>query len=110
MAATTVMSTIAYYWACPDPSDIVAVLRFYLLILPCVLVPVAAVVATRLARRPGELVAAGVLALLGWILGLVILRVVPVYAAGDLAGRVLDVAPPAVYAACGAVLAAARRR
>ncbi len=105
IALTWTAATLAYAWFCPDPSDLSAVIRFFLIILPALAIPTAAFVATRIVHRPGETIAAMLLGMLGWIVGIVVLFVAP-FGSADLAARAFLVAPPAILIASGAVLAA----
>lgn len=112
---TTLMITAAVLtWLLPDPSNISAALLFYFVLMPCTGAPIAAVVATRLVRTRGRLLSALTLAFLGWIAGIVALMVATritgwarwPYYFWDYA---LSLAPPAIYSACGAVVAAGVR-
>lgn len=108
--ATWLIATAALCWLLPDPSDISASLLFFFVVVPCIGIPVAAIVATRLVRTRGRLVSALLLSLLGWICGLGVGLLV---GANSTAGLpyyfwvyAVGLALPATYAACGAVVAA----
>lgn len=109
LAITTVVTwtsaTLADLLFCPDPSDIGATILLFLFFLPGITVPIAVLVATRLLHRRREVVAASIVAGLGWIAGLVIVYIAP-YGATSLWMRALEVAPPAIYIASGAIIGA----
>lgn len=115
--ATWVLTTVALCWLVPDPSDIGALLTVFFLVVPWIGIPLAAILATLLVgvrgRRGWAFVQALVLALLGWIAGVVV--VVVFLDASHAAALPCDfwdwdyayaLALPACYSACGAVVAA----
>jgi hypothetical protein len=110
---TWVAALIANYWFVPDPSDTGALVLFFLALGPAVAVPTAAVVATAfsppIGLRVGAFLASAFCGLLGWAIGIVIMHVVTPFAArDDVWIRILGVSAPAIYCACGAVLAVSR--
>jgi hypothetical protein len=106
--ATWLAVSAAMTWLVPDPSHLGSLLFFYLLVMPCLGVPVAALAATRLVRPRGRLGSALLLAALGWLVGLFL-----VFFLSSLLGapphfrdHAFSLALPALYAASGAVVAA----
>ena len=69
---TWLVVTFALAYMLPDPSDISTWFLFFLIIIPSLGIPFAAVVATRLAKLRGHFSEALAMALLGWIVGLVV--------------------------------------
>lgn len=108
---TWLIATAVLSWFVPDPSDIGALLGFYYIIVPCLCIPVAAIVATQLMPTRGRLVSAILLALFSWLVGIAIGMLIGVNhaAAGQFWDYALWLALPALYTACGAVLAAAEQ-
>jgi len=94
-----ISAVIAHYVVGEDPDEIDT--WFFLVILPCLMVSIAGGVTTFLLGRLAALVPAVSGALLGYVLGIVVLFFAPT----DL-WRALEVAPPAIWAASFAVLAA----
>jgi hypothetical protein len=110
---TGVAALVANYWFVPDPSDTGALVLFFLALGPAVAVPIAALIATAfsppIGLRVAAFFAAAFCGLLGWAIGIVIMHVVTPFAArDDIWMRLLGVAAPAIYCACGAVLAVSR--
>jgi hypothetical protein len=110
---TLLIATVVLCWFVPDPSDIGVLIGFYYVVVPCLCIPIAAIIATRLVPTRGRIVSALLLAMFGWIAGIAVGMLV---GANDLAGvpnpfwdYALGLALPTVYASCGAVLAAAER-
>lgn len=103
LTATATMSGV-------DPSDIGAFFFVFLVVAPCLSIPTAAIVATRLVRARGQLVAALSLSWLGWIAGVVVLFLLAAQVAAGWPKHFWDyallLALPAIYSACGAVVAA----
>jgi hypothetical protein len=112
--ATWLFATVALSWLLPDPSDISAFYLFFLVVVPGMTIPVAALVATRMVRIRGRLVSAVVLSSVGWIVGLVVGLIVGSLGSPHAAIELpyyfwmyaLDLALPATYAACAAIVAA----
>jgi hypothetical protein len=103
-AATWTAALVAHYLFVDDRHSIPSVLTFFVVILPCVTIPTAAGVAAVCFRRFAAVVPAIGGALVGWILGLIVLDFLPAYPGPW--KRAVDVAPSAVYAASLAVLLA----
>lgn len=96
---------LASYWFWPDPSDLSAAIYLFLFVLPCVTAvagPIAAVLNGHRARWPQATAAA----VFGCFVGTVVVYAVPA-CAGWFFGRLLTIAPCAIYAACAAIVAAA---
>ncbi len=111
---TVIAALVANYWFVTDPSDIGSLVLFFLALGPAVAVPTAAIIATAFAPKVGLRIAALFSALfagiLGWAIGIVIMHVVEPFAPrDDVWLRLIGVAPPAIYCACGAVLATSWR-
>ena len=112
--ATWLFAIVALSWLLPDPSDISAFYLFFLVVVPGMTIPISALVATRIVRIPGRLVAAVVLSLVGWIAGLAAGLIVGALGSAHTAVELpyyfwiyaLDLALPATYAACAAIVAA----
>ena len=110
---TWAVTTFVLAWFVPEGPETDEEVLFFLIAIPCVGVPVAALVATRLVRTSGRLIQALLLAALGWFLGLVALlvflwMVIP-HAANDpviVVFQALLLGMPVNYASSGAVLAA----
>lgn len=109
----SVAAGAAYYWFCPDPSDLWGAFYFLILKLPIITVGGTGVLAALIARQRTQMLAAVMAALLGHVVGIIIMfasTAPPVY---GFLGYVLDVAPAALYASAAAAIAAtagSRRR
>ncbi|NVB80168.1 MAG: hypothetical protein HOV81_17370, partial [Kofleriaceae bacterium] len=114
LAVTLIAALVANLWFVPDPSDTGSLVLFFLALGPAFAVPTAALVATLFAPPVGFRIAAFfsavVAGILGWAIGLVIMHVVEPFAPSrELLLRLIGIAPPAIYCACGAVLATSWR-
>ena len=108
--ATWLLATVALSLLLGDPSDLFAALLFYFVVLPCTGAPLAALIATRLVRTRGRFVSALLLAFLGWIVGIVAtMYTMRLLSSRDVWENSQVLALPALYASCGAVLAAGLR-
>lgn len=104
-AITWLAAGAAYHVMCPDPSDIVGSLMFVVLMLPWIIVPLAGILAARLAGRRDQTVAGVMLALLGHVVGMIIVFNVPAPYVRGFLGALVDVAAPAIYASAAATIA-----
>jgi hypothetical protein len=110
VAATWLVATFALSWLVGDPSDLYAFYLMFLVVVPAISVPVAALVATRVAGVRGQLISSLVLGVLGWALGVIVLfaierRGVACQRPGDVWIYAELLALPASYAAIGAIVA-----
>jgi hypothetical protein len=109
-AVTWGATTAVITWLLTDPSDIAGVVIFYFLVAPSVGTLLAALVATRVVRIRGRFLPSFLLAFLGWVFGLGGGMIIYSTAGFDeLWDNAILLALPAIYAACGAVLAASIR-
>lgn len=104
-ATTWLMAGIGLHLWCPDPSDIVAGLMFVVFMLPWITVPLAGILAARMAQRRDQTVAAVMLALLGHVIGMVVMFNVDAPNVHGFLGDLVLVAPPAIYASAAATIA-----
>jgi hypothetical protein len=108
IAITGLVAAFAWHHLCPDNIGGSAV--FMLLVLPGCCVPTAAVTATTLRGRRGELPAALLLGLVGFILGSVLAILLAVVTARGFDDAIVATVTQAIYSSCGAVLATLRKR
>jgi hypothetical protein len=114
ITVTLIAALVAHLWFVPDPSDTGSVALFFLALGPAIAVPTAALAATLFAPPVGFRIAAFfsavVTGIVGWAVGIVIMHVVEPFAPDrELLVRLIGIAPPAIYCACGAVLATSWR-
>jgi peptidoglycan/LPS O-acetylase OafA/YrhL len=102
------VAAVALPWLFPETDDISVAILFFLFVAPMIVGPIAAIVATRLVQVRGQLVQACILAVIGWIAGAVAAFFVTAENTRSVPSPqfALEVAAPAIYCACGAVLAA----
>ena len=104
-ATTWLIAAAALHLWCPDPSDIVAGLMFVVFMLPMITVPLAGVLAARLAGRREQTVAAAMLGFVGHVIGVIALFKVDAPDVSGFLGDLMLIAPPALYASAAATIA-----
>ncbi len=113
--ATWLVTTFALTYLLPDPSDLTAFYFYFLVVVPSLGIPLAALLATRLAKLRGHLLSVVGMALLGWIAGLVVGLLLELYVARDglpyyFWAYAAGLALPACYAGSAAAWAASVQR
>jgi hypothetical protein len=108
IVASWIVAAVALPWLMPETDDISLAILCFLLVAPMVIGPLAAIIATRIVQVRGQLLQAWGLAVVGWIAGAVAAFFVSAEStrAALLPEVAIEVAGPAIYCACGAVLAA----
>jgi hypothetical protein len=107
---TWLLSTVLFVLLLHDPSSIFTLYFFFLIVVPALSVPAAAVLATRLAGAKGQLVSAVILGVIGWFAGVVVAVLIDELCVAALVPRYTwdyaeALAAPASYAALAALTA-----
>lgn len=110
VVGTWLLSTVLFVLLLHDPSSIFTLYFFFLIVVPALSVPAAALLATRLAGAKDQLVAAFILGVVGWFVGVVVAVVIDELCVTVLLPRYTwdyaeALAAPASYAAVAALIA-----